>query len=112
MSDNGGHDLAAALAQNKADRAKDAKTKHDPSNGQFTGGAGGGSSKPDTSTAEGQMRLMRESVGQEYAPRTIDLNDKSDHGADPLGNGKFRMVPSGEIVDLEERNNRLKRFHK
>lgn len=31
-----------------------------------------------------------------------------DYGADPLGNGLFRMVPSGDIVDLTERNNRLK----
>lgn len=30
-----------------------------------------------------------------------------DHGADPLGDGKFRMVPSGDIVDLAERNRRL-----
>lgn len=30
-----------------------------------------------------------------------------DYGADPLGDGTFRMVPSGDIVDLEERNLRL-----
>ena len=24
---------------------------------------------------------------------------KTDHGADPLGNGIWRLVPSGEIVD-------------
>jgi hypothetical protein len=30
-----------------------------------------------------------------------------DYGADPLGDGKFKMVPSGDIVDLEERNKRL-----
>jgi hypothetical protein len=33
----------------------------------------------------------------------------SDHGADPLGDGTFRMVPSGDIVDLAERNRRLAR---
>lgn len=32
-----------------------------------------------------------------------------DYGADPLGDGTFRMVPSGDIVDLDERNRRLKR---
>lgn len=30
-----------------------------------------------------------------------------DYGADPLGNGMFRMVPSGDVVDLAERNRRL-----
>lgn len=32
-----------------------------------------------------------------------------DYGADPLGDGKFKMVPSGDIVDFEERNRRLPR---
>ena len=30
-----------------------------------------------------------------------------DYGCDPLGNGKYRMVPSGDIVDLEERCKRI-----
>ena len=30
-----------------------------------------------------------------------------DYGADPLGDGRFRMVPSGDIVDFEERCRRL-----
>ncbi len=30
-----------------------------------------------------------------------------DYGCDPLGNGKFRMVPSGDIVDATERAKRL-----
>ena len=30
-----------------------------------------------------------------------------DTGADPLGDGTFRMVPSGDVVDLSERNRRL-----
>lgn len=33
---------------------------------------------------------------------------KTDYGCDPLGNGKFKMVPSGDIVDREERDKRLK----
>jgi len=38
--------------------------------------------------------------------RYINPN-QTDTGADPLGNGQFRMVPSGEIVNLSERNRRL-----
>ena len=30
-----------------------------------------------------------------------------DYGADPIGDGNFRMMPSGDIVTLEERNKRL-----
>ena len=30
-----------------------------------------------------------------------------DYGADPLDNGKYKMVPSGDVVDFEERNKRL-----
>lgn len=30
-----------------------------------------------------------------------------DYGADPIGDGTFRMVPSGDIVGLAERNRRL-----
>ena len=33
----------------------------------------------------------------------------ADYGCDPVGNGTFRMVPSGDIVDFEERNKRLNR---
>jgi hypothetical protein len=39
--------------------------------------------------------------------RTIDTSRPRDYGADPIGNGKFRMVPSGDIVDFAERNRRL-----
>lgn len=31
----------------------------------------------------------------------------SDTGADPIGNGMFRMVPSGDIVNYAERMRRL-----
>lgn len=37
--------------------------------------------------------------------------DGRDSGADPLGDGKFRMVPSGDVVDFEERNKRLAWLH-
>ncbi len=30
-----------------------------------------------------------------------------DYGADPIGEGKFKMVPSGDIVDWDERCKRL-----
>ena len=30
-----------------------------------------------------------------------------DYGCDPLGGGRFRMVPSGDIVSLEEKRRRL-----
>lgn len=39
----------------------------------------------------------------------VDFYRKGDHGADPLGDGTFRMVPSGDIVDFDERNRRLGR---
>ncbi len=41
--------------------------------------------------------------------RAIDLHAPGDYGADPVGDGTFRMVPSGDIVDFDERNRRLKR---
>ena len=33
--------------------------------------------------------------------------DGKDYGCDPIGDGTFKMVPSGDIVDFEERNRRL-----
>ena len=44
-----------------------------------------------------------------YVPQYIDTSKKGDYGADPLGNGTFKMVPSVDIVDLDERNKRLKK---
>ena len=38
---------------------------------------------------------------------TIDLKTTKDYGADPIGDGTFRMIPSGDVVDFEERNKRL-----
>ena len=64
----------------------------------------------DISTAEGQKRMMAESVGMIYSPpRRIDTSVTGDYGADPIGDGRFRMVPSGDIVNTEERNRRLNR---
>lgn len=39
--------------------------------------------------------------------RRIDVDRSGDHGADPLGDGTFRMVPSGDVVDAAERDRRL-----
>lgn len=38
----------------------------------------------------------------------VDTSKSGDYGADPVGDGTFRMVPSGDIVSFEERNRRLK----
>jgi hypothetical protein len=39
----------------------------------------------------------------------VDIHRHGDYGSDPVGDGTFRMVPSGEIVDWDERNRRLKK---
>ena len=38
----------------------------------------------------------------------IDTSREGDYGCDPLGDGLYRMVPSGDVVDAAERNNRLR----
>lgn len=69
------------------------------------------SSKPklDYSSADGQKRLMAESVGlpADTYLKKINTTRSGDYGSDPLGDGMFRMVPSGDIVDYTERNRRL-----
>lgn len=35
------------------------------------------------------------------------ISREGDTGADPLGDGLFKMHPSGDVVNLEERNKRL-----
>lgn len=35
-----------------------------------------------------------------------------DYGCDPLGDGTFKMVPSGDIVSREEKDKRLSRYKK
>ena len=44
-----------------------------------------------------------------YVSRKADTSRAGDYGADPIGDGTFRMVPSGDIVGVEERNRRLAR---
>jgi len=63
----------------------------------------------DYSTADGQKRLMAESVGlpPDTYTRKVDTRRVGDYGADPIGDGMFRMIPSGDIVDYAERCRRL-----
>ena len=42
-----------------------------------------------------------------HVSRKVDTSRASDYGADPIGDGTFRMVPSGDVVDMSERNRRL-----
>lgn len=45
--------------------------------------------------------------GGQLVREKVDLTTPGDYGADPLGDGTFRMVPSGDIVDFAERTRRL-----
>ena len=47
--------------------------------------------------------------GKAHVSRKVDTSRAGDYGADPIGDGTFRMVPSGDVVDMEERNRRLAR---
>lgn len=44
-----------------------------------------------------------------HKPAAVDTAKPGDYGADPIGDGTFRMVPSGDIVDYAERCRRLER---
>jgi len=62
----------------------------------------------DHTTASGQKKLMYKSMGHDIDPDfMVDLNKQGDYGCDPVGDGTFKMVPSGDIVDLEEMRKRL-----
>jgi hypothetical protein len=37
----------------------------------------------------------------------VNTRKVGDHGCDPIGDGTYRMVPSGDIVNFEERCKRL-----
>lgn len=39
--------------------------------------------------------------------RPVVRTQGRDYGADPVGDGTFRMVPSGDVVDRAERDRRL-----
>lgn len=63
----------------------------------------------DKQSAKYQKQLMAESMGlpADTYTRKINLDREGDYGADPMGDGTFRMVPSGDVVDFAERNRRL-----
>jgi hypothetical protein len=56
-------------------------------------------------TVLGHYELDRETLTP--IRRKVDLARLGDHGADPMGDGTFRMMPSGDIVDYAERCKRL-----
>lgn len=63
-------------------------------------------------TADGQKRLMAESMGlpsDTYLRKLVEMSRPGDYGADPIGDGMFRMIPSGDVVDYAERCLRLDR---
>jgi hypothetical protein len=47
--------------------------------------------------------------GTKIHRKMVDLTKEGDYGADPLGGGKFKMVPSGDVVDTAEMRRRLKK---
>ena len=64
----------------------------------------------DHSTAAGQKRLMAHSMGldtETYITKPINVMAPGDYGCDPMGDGTFKMIPSGDIVDYEEMKKRL-----
>lgn len=42
-----------------------------------------------------------------YSPNTIKRIAGKDYGCNPLGNGQFKMLPSGDIVNYDEMKKRL-----
>lgn len=44
--------------------------------------------------------------------KTVNLLEKEegDYGCDPLPDGRFRMIPSGDVVDAAEKERRLARY--
>lgn len=54
-------------------------------------------------------KLASDASGLRVERFPLDTHGEGDYGADPVGDGTFRMVPSGDIVSYEERCRRLKR---
>jgi hypothetical protein len=50
--------------------------------------------------------------GTQIQREYIDTKPEGDHGADLVGDGTFKMIPSGDIVSFEERNKRLAKYTK
>jgi hypothetical protein len=53
-------------------------------------------------------QIQNAQAGRPYRD-PIDTSKAGDYGADPIGDGTFRMIPSGDVVDYEERCARLGR---
>lgn len=65
-------------------------------------------------TKERYMRVMGAYTldmhnGGTIVRRTVAIVPGADYGSDPIGDGMFRMVPSGDVVDAAERDRRLNR---
>ena len=66
--------------------------------------------KFDHTTPDGQKRLMAIACGQDsetYISKPIKPFSGADYGCDPAGDNKFKMIPSGDIVDYEEMRKKL-----
>ncbi|MEI6313241.1 MAG: hypothetical protein WCO89_00115 [Syntrophus sp. (in: bacteria)] len=66
----------------------------------------------DHTTGDGQKKLMALSVGldpEHWIGKPIDIQKAGDYGCDPLGDALFRMVPSGDVVCLDEMTRKLRR---
>lgn len=65
----------------------------------------------DHTTSNGQKRLMAFSVGldtETYIEKPI-ISSKGDYGCDPIENNMYKMVPSGDILNYDEKEIRLGR---
>jgi hypothetical protein len=65
-------------------------------------------------SGDGQKRLMAESVGEDsehWISRPVQIT-AGDYGCDPAGDGMFRMVPSGDVVNYAERCRRLTKYER
>jgi hypothetical protein len=60
-------------------------------------------------TVLGGYDLDMDNHGKLLRKELSPLVDGQDSGADPVGDGTFRMHPSGDVVDYAERCRRLKR---
>jgi len=63
----------------------------------------------DHTTGDGQKRLMAFSMGKDpetYIAKPIVRIPGEDYGCDPLEDGMFKMIPSGDIVDYKEMKKR------
>jgi hypothetical protein len=62
-------------------------------------------------SGDGQKRLMAESMGlpsDTYISYTVPTTPPGmEYGTDPMGDGTVRMVPSGDVVTIEEADRRL-----